>query len=80
MCTTFKFLYLCSAYSPIYVYTKQIYRYVIIHCIFGDPDHPEYDGMLQWAEKDTGGRKFDPEYFYIHELNRKLAITQLKCY
>lgn len=38
-----------------------------------DPGHPEYDEMLQWAEKDTGGRKFDPEYFYIHELNRKLA-------
>jgi len=28
--------------------------------------------MLVWAEKDTGGRKFDPEYFYINEVNRAL--------
>lgn len=37
-----------------------------------DPKHPEYDDMLVWAEKDTGGRKFDPEYFYINEVNRLL--------
>jgi len=37
-----------------------------------DPHHPEYDDMLVWAEKDTGGRKFDPEYFYINEVNRAL--------
>jgi len=41
--------------------------------IIGDPNHPEYDEMLQWAEKDTGGRKFDPEYFYLNEINRKLS-------
>jgi len=28
--------------------------------------------MLMWAEKDTGGRKFDPEYFYRNEVNREL--------
>ncbi len=39
----------------------------------GNPDHPEYNENLIWAEKDTGGRKFDPEYFYINEVNRKLA-------
>ena len=29
--------------------------------------------MLAWAEKDTGGRRFDPEYFYRPEVNRRLA-------
>ena len=28
--------------------------------------------LLEWAEKDTGGRLFDPEYFYINEVNAKL--------
>lgn len=42
-----------------------------------DPHHPEYDDMLVWAEKDTGGRKFDPEYFYINEVNR--ALMKIKC-
>jgi len=37
-----------------------------------DKDHEEYNDMLVWAEKDTGGRKFDPEYFYINEVNRAL--------
>lgn len=37
-----------------------------------NPNHPEYDDMLVWAEKDTGGRKFDPEYFYLNEVNRAL--------
>ena len=41
--------------------------------IIRDPQHPEYNDYLVWAEKDTGGRKFDPEYFYINEVNRKLA-------
>lgn len=38
-----------------------------------NPKHPEHDDYLVWAEKDTGGRKFDPEYFYINETNRALA-------
>jgi len=29
--------------------------------------------MLAWAEKDTGGRRYDPEYFYVPEVNRRLA-------
>jgi len=41
--------------------------------IICDPGHPEHDDYLVWAEKDTGGRKFDPEYFYINEVNRALA-------
>jgi len=40
--------------------------------IINNPNHPEYDDMLVWAEKDTGGRKFDPEYFYLNEINRAL--------
>ena len=38
-----------------------------------DPKHSEHDEMLEWAEKDTDGRKFDPEYFYINKINRALA-------
>ncbi len=41
--------------------------------IISDPEHPEYNDYLVWAEKDTDGRKFDPEYFYINEVNRALA-------
>ena len=41
--------------------------------IIRDPDHPEHNDYLVWAEKDTGGRKFDPEYFYINEVIRALA-------
>lgn len=46
--------------------------------IIQDPNHPEYDEMLQWAEKDTNGRKFDPDYFYVHEVNRRLAKYRAK--
>lgn len=42
-----------------------------------DPNNEDYDNMLLWAEKDTGGRKFDPDYFYKNEINRKLK--RLKC-
>jgi hypothetical protein len=38
-----------------------------------DKNHEEYNDMLVWAEKDTGGRKFDPEYFYLNEVNRALS-------
>ncbi|HHW39724.1 MAG TPA: plasmid pRiA4b ORF-3 family protein [Syntrophomonadaceae bacterium] len=41
--------------------------------VIRNPKHPEYNNYLLWAEKDTGGRKFDPEYFYINEVNRALA-------
>ncbi len=37
-----------------------------------DKDNPERDEMLSWAQKDTGGRLFDPEYFYLEEVNRRL--------
>lgn len=39
-----------------------------------NPKDPRYYEVLEWAEKDTGGRKFDPEYFYILEINRRLAL------
>lgn len=38
-----------------------------------DPENPKHDELLIWAEKDTGGVKFDPEYFYILGINRALA-------
>jgi hypothetical protein len=31
--------------------------------------------MLEWAEKDTGGRIYDPEYFSINEVNRRLQYA-----
>lgn len=45
--------------------------------IINDNSHPNYEHMLLWAEKDTGGRKFDPDYFYKNEVNRKLK--RIKC-
>jgi hypothetical protein len=41
--------------------------------IISNPKHEEYNEMLQWSEKDTGGKKFDPEYFYLAEVNKALA-------
>jgi len=38
-----------------------------------NPKNPKRGEMLSWAEKDTGGRLFDPEYFYLPEINRRLA-------
>ncbi|MCR4427531.1 MAG: plasmid pRiA4b ORF-3 family protein [Firmicutes bacterium] len=40
-----------------------------------DKSNPERENMLSWAQKDTRGRLFDPEYFYIDEVNRKLAYV-----
>jgi len=40
--------------------------------IIKDKKHPERNQCLAWAEKDTRGRLFDPEYFYIEEVNRRL--------
>jgi hypothetical protein len=37
--------------------------------------HPERKEMLAWAEKDTNGRIFDPEYFDIKETNRRLEYA-----
>ncbi|MCL4517448.1 MAG: plasmid pRiA4b ORF-3 family protein [Firmicutes bacterium] len=45
--------------------------------IIADPKHPEHDEYLVWAEKDAGGRKFDPEYFYLSEINRALARVKV---
>lgn len=42
--------------------------------IIKDPKHPRYYEKLAWAEKDTAGRMFDPDYFYILEINRRLAL------
>ncbi|MDN5332049.1 MAG: hypothetical protein PWP45_1274 [Tepidanaerobacteraceae bacterium] len=40
--------------------------------IIKDKKHPEREEYLAWAEKDTKGRMFDSEYFYLPEINRKL--------
>jgi hypothetical protein len=40
--------------------------------IIRDRSHADYENMLIWAEKDTGGRKFNTEYFYRNEVNREL--------
>lgn len=41
--------------------------------VISDPSHPQHNDYLLWAEKDTGGRKFDPDYFCLDEVNRALA-------
>ena len=38
-----------------------------------DPTHCEHECLIEWAEKDTNGRKFLPDYFYLKEVNRALA-------
>lgn len=43
--------------------------------IIRDKKNPEREEMLSWAEKDTRGRIFDPEYFSINEVNRKLLYA-----
>lgn len=41
----------------------------------GETRNPERKNMLAWAEKDTRGRLFDPEYFSLEEINRRLAYA-----
>ena len=43
--------------------------------IIKDKKNPERAEMLSWAEKDTKGRIFDPEYFNINEVNRRLLYA-----
>jgi len=45
-----------------------------IHTI-GDRDNPQRKEMLAWAEKDTRGYIYDPDYFNINEANRKLLYA-----
>lgn len=45
--------------------------------VIKNPNHPEFLEALAWAEKDTGGRRFEPEYFYLNEINR--ALRRIKC-
>lgn len=40
-----------------------------------DKQNPEREEMLAWAEKDTGGRIFEPDYFNINEVNRRLLYA-----
>lgn len=41
--------------------------------IVNDPEHPEYDDMLLWAEEDSGDGRYDPEDFNLTEINKALA-------
>ncbi len=38
----------------------------------GNKSDPERAEKLSWAAKDTRGRLFDPDYFYLGETNRRL--------
>jgi hypothetical protein len=40
-----------------------------------DTKNPEREEMLTWAEKDTRGRVYDPEYFSVNEVNRRLQYA-----
>ncbi|MDI6824243.1 MAG: plasmid pRiA4b ORF-3 family protein [Bacillota bacterium] len=40
-----------------------------------DKDNPERDDMLSWGQKDTRGRLFDPEYFHLEAVNRRLLYV-----
>ncbi len=43
--------------------------------IISDNKHPERQEMLDWAEKDTRGRIYDPEYFNKNEVDRRLYYS-----
>ena len=40
--------------------------------IIKNKKNPEREDMLSWAEKDTRGYIYDPDYFNINEVNRQL--------
>lgn len=40
--------------------------------IIRNKKNPKREEMLLWAEKDTRGRIYDPDYFNINEVNRRL--------
>lgn len=40
-----------------------------------DKSDPEREELLIWAEKDTRGRVYDPEYFSVREVNRRLEYV-----
>jgi len=43
--------------------------------VISDRNDPERQEFLAWAEKDTKGRLFDPEYFWANEVNEKLRYV-----
>lgn len=42
--------------------------------IIKNPDHEEYESYIEWL-----GGKFDPEYFNLTKVNRKLSIKNYGC-
>ena len=53
-------------------FIRSVESYQAFLNIVMDPNHPQHEEMLAAAERDTHGRKFDPEYFYIRAANRKI--------
>lgn len=53
-------------------FIRTIEKYNAFLEIVMDPEHPQHEEMLTAAEKDTYGRRFDPEYFYKKAANLKI--------
>jgi hypothetical protein len=51
------------------------YEYFV--SIINNPEHEEFEHMMQWAAEVTGQHEFDPEHFNLKEINRKLK--RIKC-
>ena len=43
--------------------------------IIQNKKNTEREEMLSWAEKDTRGRIYDPDYFSVNEVNRRLLYV-----
>ncbi len=48
--------------------------YTELQEIILNPEHPEYDETLEWL-----GNKFDPKYFSLDEINKKLKKKDFGC-
>ncbi|MCM3733141.1 plasmid pRiA4b ORF-3 family protein [Fictibacillus nanhaiensis] len=51
------------------------YEYFV--SIRNNPENEEYVHMMRWAEEVTGQSNFDPEYFNLKKINRRLK--KIKC-
>ncbi len=54
--------------------TGGIYRYKEVLKIIRQPDHEEYESILEWM-----GTSFDPEYFDKEEINEMLGFKNFGC-
>ncbi|MBU8906543.1 plasmid pRiA4b ORF-3 family protein [Desertibacillus haloalkaliphilus] len=53
-------------------FIRSVESYQAFLDVVNNPEHPQHEEMLVAAERDTHGRKFDPEYFYKRAANRKI--------